>query len=151
MLSINEIQVEGAAASDEFVEIYNPGTQCDFMGWKLVYRSATGTSDVVLFDAPTSVSVPTYLVLGGAGFSNMTNKLKNGLAKTGGQLALKAPDGTVMSKIGYGTAAGAYVSGTAAPAPGTSKSIARKPDGTDTGDNSADFKVLDTPTPGAAN
>jgi hypothetical protein len=141
--------VTGAGASDEFIEIYNAGTECDFVGWSLVYRAAAGTKDVVLFD--TDVRVPTYLLLGGAGFKDMTNKLRGAMAQPGGQLALKAPNGSYMSQLGYGTAMGEFVSGSAAPAPGANKSLARTPDGTDTGDNSADFKIVDAPTPGAAN
>jgi hypothetical protein len=53
--------------------------------------------------------------------------------------------------VGWGTAANAFVEGTAATAPPTDESVARQNDGTDTGDNSADFAVMTTPTPGATN
>jgi hypothetical protein len=42
------VGIEGALG-DEFVEIANTGTaEADLSGWKLVYRSGTGTSDVSL-------------------------------------------------------------------------------------------------------
>ncbi|NOU31606.1 MAG: hypothetical protein HOO96_27210, partial [Polyangiaceae bacterium] len=33
-LFINEVQVAGGSASDELVELYNPGAACSFTGWK---------------------------------------------------------------------------------------------------------------------
>jgi len=50
LVRVNEFMtgVTGAA-TNEFVEIVNAGTaSADLSGWKLVYRSATGTSDTVL-------------------------------------------------------------------------------------------------------
>jgi uncharacterized protein len=149
-LVINEVQADGATAADEFVEIYNPGSQCQFGTWKLVYRAFAGTTDTVLFDLDVPVS--TYLVVGGKDFANVVNLFKaGGLRDVGGQLALKDPSGAYVSTMGYGSATGAWVKGTAAVKPPASQSVARKPDGTDTGDNGADFQLATTPTPGRPN
>ena len=54
--------------------------------------------------------------------------------------------------MGWGTATNTFVQGEPAPAPQAGQSIARIPDGHDTGDNSADFKLKSAATtPGAAN
>jgi len=53
--------------------------------------------------------------------------------------------------MGWGTAGGnGFVNGNPAPTEGTGKSIARKPNGANTHDDSVDFASA-TPTPGAAN
>src|ERR1700760_1630060 len=47
---VNELQVGSAAsASDEFIELYNPcAGDVNLAGYSLVYRSATGTTDVLV-------------------------------------------------------------------------------------------------------
>ena len=71
-MSVNELMtgVTGAA-TDEFVEIVNTGTAAaDLSGWKLVYRSAAGTGDVVLATVPdgTSLAAGGFYLFGGAGY-----------------------------------------------------------------------------------
>jgi hypothetical protein len=97
--------------------------------------------------------VSTYLLIGGKDFVGATNVFKgaSGLAAAGGQLALKDPSGAYVSTMGYGTATGSWVKGTVAPKPGPSQSVARTPDGVDTGNNATDFVLATTPTPGAKN
>ncbi|MFO0664414.1 MAG: lamin tail domain-containing protein [Polyangiaceae bacterium] len=153
-LSINEIQTAGTTASDEFVELFNPGASaCNVVGWKLIYRSAAGASDVTMFSGGTfSIPAGGFAVLGGADFvGTKAGALMSGLAAAGGQLQLRDAANAVFSSLGYGTANGAFVRGTPAPAPGASESIGRIVDGQDTQDNFADFFVSTAPTPGAAN
>ena len=71
-LSVNELMtgVTGAA-TDEFVEIVNTGAAAaDLSGWKLVYRSAAGTSDVVLATIPdgTMLAAGAFYLFSGAIF-----------------------------------------------------------------------------------
>src|SRR4051812_4177803 len=66
-VKINEVQTGGATALDEFVELYNtcPDRPLDLTGWKLVYRSDTGTTDVtrVAFAAGATIAADhPYLV-----------------------------------------------------------------------------------------
>ena len=73
-MSVNELMtgVTGAA-TDEFVEIVNTGTAAaDVSGWKLVYRSAAGTGDVVLATVPdgTSLAAGGFYLFGGAGYAS---------------------------------------------------------------------------------
>ena len=82
-------------------------------------------------------------------------KFSAGLASAAGGVGLRSADGALVDSVGWGTATNAFVETAAAAAPpiaaapGTSG--ARNPDGHDTHDNSADFTVDDSPSPGAVN
>ncbi|HEY7003308.1 MAG TPA: lamin tail domain-containing protein [Gaiellaceae bacterium] len=158
---VNEfsVGVEGALG-DEFVELVNAGTAAaDLSGWKLVYRSGAGTSDVSLATlADGAVLAPgAFFLIGGSGYSGShpaDQTFSAGLASATGGVAIKDSAGAIVDSVGWGDATNAFVEGTAAvappiaPAPG--KSDARHPDAHDTNVNSADFTAGD-PTPGATN
>lgn len=159
---INEISTatEGAL-TDEFVEIFNAGTgPADLSGYRIVYRSATGTSDVAVATLPegTSLAPGAFFLLGGAGYAGAhpaDKTFATALASHGGGLGIRGPAGLLVDAVGWGTATNAFVEGTAAPAPPVApapgKSAGRHPDGDDANDNAADFTIMELPTPGAAN
>ncbi|MEO7178695.1 MAG: lamin tail domain-containing protein, partial [Allosphingosinicella sp.] len=63
---INEFTVAGTTAGDEFVELKNTtGQEIDLTGYRLVYRSAAGTSDVAVFTfaAGTKIAAGGYLLI----------------------------------------------------------------------------------------
>ena len=159
---VNEFStgVEGAL-TDEFVEIVNAGSEpADLSGFRLVYRSATGTSDISLGSFPdgTSLAPGAFFLFGGAGYAggHPADQVftATSLGSAGGGVAIRDPSGALVDSVGWGTATNAYVEGTAAsaptvaPAPG--RSDARRPDGADTNNNAADFTEGE-PTPGAPN
>ena len=158
-IRVNEFStgVEGAL-TDEFVEIFNPGTApADISGYKLVYRSAAGTSDVSLVTvADGTVLAPgAFLVFGGSGYTGTAaQSFGVSLASSGGGVGIRDATGLLLDSVGWGTATNAFVEGAAAaaptiaPAPG--RSDGRHPDGDDTNDNATDFAEGD-PTPGSAN
>jgi hypothetical protein len=161
-LRVNEVSTgTTVAASDEFVELLNAGSGAvDVGGYKLVYRSAGGSTDIVLATVPTGTSIPAggYYLFGGGGYAGAPppdQSFSTGLAAAGGGVGLRKPDGTLVDSVGYGSATNAFVEGAPAPAapaadpPG--KSVARLPDGRDTNDNSVDFTVSATPTPRSSN
>ena len=161
-LSVNELMtgVTGAA-SNEFVEIANTGTAAaDLSGWKLVYRSAAGTSDVVLATVAdgTSLAAGGFFLFGGAAYTGgpaPDQSFSTSIAATGGGVGLRDAAGNLVDSVGWGTATNAFVEGTVAAAPPTTEapgtSTGRVPDGHDTNDNGADFTLDDSPTPKAAN
>ena len=125
----------------------------DLSGYKLVYRSAAGTSDTSLDTIPsgTTLAAGAFYLFGGSGYAGPAAarpELRHSLASTGGGVALRDALGTIVDSIGYGTAMNAFVRGTAAAAPPNSAapgtSDVRLPDGHETGDNSADFSVSTT-------
>jgi hypothetical protein len=157
-LSINEVQTgDGSTGTADFVELYNScASSRSLSGYKLAYRSSAGTTDVVVwtFDSGATITGKGYVVIGGTGFSGSKDgTLSSGLAVGGGGVGLRDASDSLIDSVGYGSATNAFVEGTAAAAPGDStpaKSIARKPNGSDSNDNGADFAVGD-PTPGGAN
>lgn len=161
-VTVNELMtgVTGAA-TNEFVEIVNTGSAAaDISGWKLVYRSAAGTSDVVLATVPdgTVLAAGGHYLFGGAGYAGgpaADQSYSTSIAATGGGVGIRDADGALVDSVGWGSATNALVEGAAAAAPPTSDapgtSTGRLPDGDDTGDNAADFELDTTPTPKGVN
>jgi hypothetical protein len=150
-----------ASATDEFVELFNAGSAATAIGgFKVVYRSGAGTSDVTLATIPDGTMLPpgAFYLLGGSGYAGAKTPNQSftaALAATAGGIGVRDATGKLLDSVGYGTATNALVEtrpATAPPAtaaPGSSD--IRLPDGTDTNDNGADFAVTAAPTPGAAN
>jgi hypothetical protein len=160
---VNEVMtgITGAAAH-EFVELVNAGTEAvDASGYRVVYRSAAGTSDTVLgtLSAGTILAAGAHYLLGGSGYTGPVaadQTFATGMAATAGGVGVRNADGALLDSVGYGaTAANGLVDGQPAPAPPTTatpgSSIGRMPDGKDTNDNSVDFVVSSTPTPRGVN
>jgi hypothetical protein len=160
---VNEVMtgMTGAAAN-EFVELVNAGTEAlDASGYRVVYRSAAGTSDTLLATLPAgTIVVPgAHYLLGGSGYVGTVaadQSFSTGLASTAGGVGVRSGDGTLLDSVGYGaTAANGFVEGQPAAAPLTTaspgSSIGRMPDGKDANDNSVDFAVSATPTPRSVN
>jgi len=150
-----------AALTDEFVEVVNAATEpADLSGYRLVYRSGAGTSDVSLGTLPdgTVLAAGGFLLFGGAGYAGAhpaDRSFGTSLASAGGGIGLRDPTGALLDSVAWGTATNAFAEGTVAaappiaPAPG--KSSGRHPDGNDTNDNLADFTIIDAPSPGGPN
>lgn len=161
-VSVNELMtgIAGAGAN-EFIEVVNTGSAAaDISGWKLVYRSAAGASDVVLATVPdgTVLAAGGLYLFGGSGYAGgpaADQSFSAGLAATGGGVGVRTLDGTLVDSVGWGTATNALIEGVVATAPPTTdapgSSIARLPDGDDTNDNASDFVVDDSPTPKGSN
>jgi hypothetical protein len=160
---VNEVMtgMTGAAAN-EFVELVNAGSKpVDASGYRVVYRSAAGTSDTLLgtLAAGTTLAAGAHYLLGGAGYAGPVTadrSFATGMASTAGGVGVRNADGTLLDSVGYGaTAANGFVEGQPAAAPPTTatpgSSIGRMPEGTDTDHNDVDFVVSATPTPRGAN
>ena len=162
---LNELQTQTTqAASEEFVELYNPcASAVSIAGFKLGYRAATNTMPASASDSSTlyafsgSLAAGAYFVLGGSGFTGSKNgSLTSGLA-TSGSVALRDAAGAIVDSLAYGTVAAgnAFVETAAAPQPPSlaspGGSIERLPNGADSNDNSHDFASASAATPGAAN
>ncbi len=157
-LRVNEVMTGNVgAASDEFVEVFNAGTTAvDAGGFKVVYRSASGSSDTTLATVPagTTIAPGAFYLLGGsayAGSHTADQSFSTGLAATGGAVGVRDSTGKLLDSVAWGTAANGLGEGAVAAAPAAGSSDIRLPDGHDTEDNASDFAVTTTPTPGAAN
>ena len=148
---------DGSSGNADFVELFNScASSTSLASYKLVYRSSSGTSDVVVWTFGSSASIEGrgYVVIGGSVYGGSTEgTLSSGLSVGGAGIALRDASDALIDSVGYGSATNAFIEGAAAPAPGDStppKSIARKPNGRDSDNNATDFTVAD-PTPGAPN
>ena len=161
-LTVNEVMTGiTGAASNEFVELYNGGSSAvDLSGYKLVYRSSAGTSDVTLgtIASGTTLAAGGFYLFGGsayAGSATPDQSFSTSLAATGGGVALRDAAGAIVDSMGYGDAVNAFVESHPASAPPAAaapgNSAVRLPDGDDSNDNAADFSVSASPTPKAAN
>ena len=162
---LNELQTQTTqAATEEFVELYNPCTTAvSVAGFRLGYRAASNVMPASASDSSTlyafsgSLAAGAYFVVAGSSFSGTKNgTLASGLA-TSGSVALRDAAGAVVDSLAYGTVAAgnAFVEGAAAPQPPSLSSpggsIERLPNGADSNDNSHDFATANAATPGAAN
>jgi hypothetical protein len=108
---INEFStgIEGAL-TDEFVELVNAGaTAVDLSGYKLVYRSAAGTSDVSLGALPdgTTLAAGAFMLFGGSGYAGAhpaDRSFSTSLSSSGGGLGLRDPNGDPgrLGGLGHG-------------------------------------------------
>jgi hypothetical protein len=145
-LTVNEVETGGSSsAADEFVEIVNTSTAAvNIGGFKLVYRSGAGTSDVSLATVPagTMLAAGGFYLFAGSGYTGSAapdQSFSTGLAATAGAVGLRDSNGALVDSVGYGTATNAFVETAAATAPAAGSSIGRHPDGADTQSNTADF------------
>lgn len=169
---INEIygggSNSGAAYNADYIELYNTGaTAADLTGYSLQYEAAAGTSSPSSVFILPSVSIPAggYFLVQTTTAGATGNALPTPDA-TGSSPNLSGTDGNVflvagttaigacssgiaanvIDRIGYGT--GVCFEGTGpAPAPASNGfTIQRIPNGTDTNNNSADFRdAIGTP------
>ena len=162
-LTVNEFStgVTGALGN-EFVEIANAGdAEADVGGFKLIYRSAAGTSDVTLATIPAGTAIPAggFYLLGGnayAGSHAADQSFSLGLSSTAGGIGLRDTAGALVDSVGYGDGtANDLVEGSPSAAPPITdtpgSSAERNGASGDTSNNAADFSVTGAPTPGASN
>lgn len=152
-LIINEVQT--GPGTDEFIEIWNPCANALTLSGKIVYRAASSSSDNSTFVTISNKSIAAmgYLLIANSGFSGTATPdftYSGGMADGGGGIALRDGGGAILCSMAWGTGSNGFENGTAAPTEGTGQSIARKPSGANTHNDSVDFKSS-TPTPGAAN
>ncbi len=155
-IRLNELlsNPEGSDSGQEWVELVNVGTTArDLSGW--VVRGATkatGGTSVSLPEA-TVLEAGAFLLVGAGGTGSMS--LGNG---TGGDGAYLECNGVVIDAVVYGSGnsdalpddSGA-VATLLASVPSEGVSLARRTDGGDTDDSSADWTSSSVNTPGAPN
>ena len=164
-LVISQFQPGGAtSANDEFVEIHNTSSSpVDLNGYRLVYRSQNGQSDVLTPFAvwTNSTVVPAggyYLVASnsydGSAAPDMTYNNAScscAMAAAQGGLAIRnGPNdtGSIVDSVGWGTITNGFNEGTTTTAPGNDNGKARKQSGCqDTDSNTNDFETLTPSAP----
>lgn len=162
---ISQFQVAGGgsnAANDEFIELHNTSASgVDLNGFRLVYRSAGGTNDVLLAQWASTTIVPPggyYLIAStsydGGVTPNLTynpSSCSCSMSASGGGLALRngaVNTGVIFDSVGYGSATNAFIETAVTNAPPANNGQARINNGCqDTDNNSNDFTTLNPAAP----
>lgn len=159
-LLLSEVMTGGASASDEFIELYDASTDpLDLAGDEVVYVSATGgtVTRKATWTTSTPLAPGQHLLLAnsaGVYAAAADATYTGGLAATGGAVALRAADGSVIDAVAWGNATNGFIEGTPAAAPPAGSSLERLPggasgNGLDTNDASLDWFVQPDPDPQA--
>lgn len=154
---INEVYYDhpGADAGYEFIELIDTeGAPADIAGLSVEFHNGAGTGWAMLWraDAGTAIAAERPFVVGAemvapAPDVTVALSLQNGPDA----IRIVAADGSVLDVVGYGGLDDpAYTETRGAAAVVAGFSIARLPDGHDSGDNAADFAAA-PPSPGRFN
>jgi DNA/RNA endonuclease G (NUC1) len=159
---ISQFQVAGTSATDEFIELHNiSSSSVDLQGFRLVYRSAAGTSDVPFIEwtSSTIISPGGYYLIASTAYDDAVvpditynpTTCSCSMGAAGGGLAVRIGSlnsGTIYDSVGYGTATNAFIEGVRTVAPPTNASQERKTNGCqDTDNNANDFSTVNPSSP----
>lgn len=149
---ISEIQVGGATATDEFVELYNPtNSDVSLSGWRLSKKISSGTlSNLVTTIAGNIPSHGHFLITHPTGYTGSTThdaiySTTSSITSDNTVILYDDAGHTVVDKVGMGTAIDFEGTATVVPANGTS--IERSSPGQDTDNNLNDFVLKDVSDP----
>ncbi|MFH1642529.1 MAG: tandem-95 repeat protein [Nanoarchaeota archaeon] len=161
---ISEVQITGGSASDDYIELYNPmDVDFDLDGYRLVKRTADGTSDTTIKSWTSSEIILShgYYLWANSGWtpSILPDVSSAGLISADNGIALRQGSentGAIIDSVAWGTVTNVFIEGSAYPTnPTAGQSLERKSEGTsniygngkDTDDNNADFEIKTTPNP----
>ncbi len=161
-LVISQFQVRGGTHNDEFIELHNTSSSSvDLSGYRVVYRSSSGTNDVSFAEWSTSTIVPPggyYLIastsydgtVSGDFVYNPSTCFCSMSASSGG-LAIRfgaLNSGVIIDSVGYGSATNIFVENAVTNFPPANAAQVRAVDGCqDTDNNSNDFSTLTPAAP----
>ncbi|MBI5526570.1 MAG: lamin tail domain-containing protein, partial [Deltaproteobacteria bacterium] len=170
-VAISQFATRGpTSANEDFVEIYNPlSVPVDISGWKIEAKSSGGSWGTrVTIPASTSLAARGYYLVVNSAYIGLTGDQTYGTGITDDSSVRLMNGVTEVDKVGFGTGAGVEPEGTAlsqfcggtactksyvrkAYATSTASSMAggeaTKGNSYDSGDNSADFVLVDVRNP----
>lgn len=157
---INEIQVAGVSANDEFVELYNTTSKpIDISSWSIQYRGGSGSSYYKKnFEKNSIIPASGYFLIAHGGSGNYSGSIpfdmswSQSLSSTGAAVYLvndqklldSGARSSVVDKVAYGLSVEFEV--LPATKPEENQSIERK-NFKDTDNNKEDFETKKSPTP----
>lgn len=159
---VSGFQVAGGTANDEFIELHNISSNpADLNGYRVVYRSASGTNDVAFVEWTTSTVIPPggYYLIASTGYDgtvtpNITYNPTTcacSMSATSGGIAIRngaVNSGVIVDSVGYGSATNAFIETTVTTAPAANAGQIRAANGCqDTDNNANDFSTLNPSAP----
>jgi endonuclease G len=159
---VSQFQVAGATANDEFIELHNTSASpVDLSGLRVVYRSTSGTNDVLFAEWTTSTIIPAggYYLIASTGYDGATvpNFIYNpttcacSMSATSGGIAVRSGasnSGVIIDSVGFGAATNVFVETTTTIAPPANTGQARLNNGCqDSDNNSNDFSNVNPAAP----
>ncbi len=157
---ISGFQVAGGTQTDEFIELHNiSANSADLNGYRVVYRSAAGTSDVAMVEWTAATVIPAggyYLIAtgtyDGTPASNINyNTSTVSMSASGGGLAIRSGAlnaGVIVDSVAYGSATNAFVEAAVTTAPTANSGQMRLNNGCqDTDNNANDFSNVNPSAP----
>ncbi len=153
---INEVYYDhpGSDVGWEFVELYNTGdAPCDMTGMRLEFLDGRTGAVRTVWAAPAGlIALPdSYVLVAGENRRRTGDGALTGSLENGPDAVRLAGPGGVLDCVGYGEPLPPLLyEGTPARDAPPGYSLAREPDGRDTGINSEDFRIS-TPSPGVRN
>ncbi|PIW00163.1 MAG: hypothetical protein COW42_08665, partial [Deltaproteobacteria bacterium CG17_big_fil_post_rev_8_21_14_2_50_63_7] len=157
-VTINEVLFDSVGTDTEvFIELKGtPNAILD--GLSLVGINGSNGTAYVTLPLTGQIAADGYFVIAAVGATGAiaaaADLLDDKVNLQNGPDSIQLRWGTdLVDAVGYGDFSAAVFGGEGTPAPATApgESLARTPNGADTGDNNADFAIAATPTPGAAN
>ncbi len=161
-LVISQFQTAGGTANDEFIELHNASSSSvDLNGYRLVYRSAAGTNDVLFAEWTSSTIVPAggYYLITSTAYDGAVpgNTVYNpttctcSLSATSGGLGIRfgaVNTGVLIDSVGWGGATNTFVETATTGAPAANAGQVRLTNGCqDTDNNQSDFTTLNPALP----
>lgn len=142
-LVISEIQAEGAATSDDFIELYNPTASDINLGdFRLVKRTADATGDdsIVAFNADDVIPAHGYFLWCNSGLAGTLGCDRNtgAIVSNNNSVAIRDGDldaGTLVDAVAFGTVTNILVEGPTLTLPGAGQSVERKANSGSTADS----------------
>lgn len=148
---INEVQISGSNASDEFVELYNPtDINVGLTGWRLVRGSSTGVEDNLVASISGQIASHGYFLIAHPGFTGSTtpdlvySAASNNIPANGSVTLYSDAGVTLVDRVGFGTSPLHETATVDNPVSGGS---AARVNDDDTDNNSVDFSLSDVSDP----
>lgn len=159
---VSQFQVAGATFNDEFIELHNTSSNpVDLNGLRVVYRSASGTNDVLFAEWTASTIMPAggYYLIASTGYDGSVapnlvydpNVCRCSMSATSGGIAVRSGalnTGVIIDAVGYGSATNAFVETATTTAPAANSGQTRQNNGCQDSDNNAnDFSNINPAAP----
>ncbi|MDP3014362.1 MAG: lamin tail domain-containing protein, partial [Candidatus Subteraquimicrobiales bacterium] len=161
---INEIQITGGEGkpNNDFIELYNPNNfQVNLKSYRLVKRTQTGTSDVLIksWTSDTIVAANSYYLWANNDYTDISitpDTTTSVILSNNYGVAIRYgsnDSGTVIDSVAWGEAQNNFIENSVFPTnPTANQSIQRKIQNntfTDTDNNAQDFEIQSCPSPKA--